>query len=172
MFSLTDLEKLIAHEIETHIYCAENGNLQPYQILRRGTSNYLKTQEGLAIYNQDLVAAGGLRNALLNFHAVLWARELGFRAVFNRLSEYLSVEDAWKISVKVKRGLSDTGNRGAFVKNLLYYWGYLEIKDYLSQGGNFEDLFLGKFELSQLDLIKQIEGLKRPLYLPRSVENL
>lgn len=169
-FSQWDIDKLIAHEIETHIYCTENGKLQPYQILRRGTAHYLRTQEGLAVYNQSQEVSGGSADALLGFHAVLWAREMGFRAVFEKLKQYVSEDRAWKTAVKVKRGLSDTGKPGAFVKNALYWWGCQQVEDYLKQGGDYEDLFLGKYELSQLDLVKGIEGLVKPKYLPRSAK--
>lgn len=165
-FSKWDIDKLIAHEIETHIFCTENGKRQPYQIFRRGTGNYLKTQEGLAVYHQSRVVEGGQNDALLAFHAVMWSREMGFRSVYNRLKKYVSKDKAWKTTVKAKRGMTDTSKPGAFMKNALYYWGYLEIVEYLEKGGDFKDLFLGKFELKQIDLIKQVEGIKEATYLP------
>jgi alpha-L-glutamate ligase-like protein/uncharacterized protein (TIGR02421 family) len=172
LFSQWDIDKLIAHEIETHIYCTENGKLQPYQILRRGTAHYLRTQEGLAVYNQNLAVEGGTRDALLGFHAVFWAREMGFRQLFETLKKYVSEDRAWKTAVKVKRGMSDTGQTGAFIKNALYWWGCYQVEQYMKQGGNYEDLFVGKFEISQIDLVKGIEGLVEPKYLPRSAEQL
>ncbi len=170
LFSQWDIDKLIAHEIETHIYCTENGKLQPYQILRRGTAHYLRTQEGLAVYNQSLAVEGGKRDALLGFQAVLWGRELGFRGVFEKLKNYVSEQRAWKTAVKIKRGLSDTGKPGAFIKNALYWWGCHQVEQYIKDGGNYQDLFLGKFEISQIDLVKGIKELVVPKYLPRSAE--
>lgn len=170
-FSQWDIDKLIAHEIETHIYCTENGKLQPYQILRRGTAHYLRTQEGLAVYNQSQVVEGGTRDALLGFHAALWARSMSFREVFDMLKKYVSEERAWKTTVKIKRGMSDTGRSGAFIKNALYWWGCQQVEQYLKQGGEYKDLFVGKFEISQIDLVKGIEGLVEPKYMPRSAES-
>lgn len=167
MFSRWDIDKLIAHEIETHVYCTENGKLQPYQILRRGTAHYLRTQEGLAVYNQSQVVEHGIRDALVGFHAVMLAIKGGFREVFEQLKHYVDEDVAWKTTVKVKRGMTDTSQPGAFVKNALYWWGYQQVEDHLRHGGSFEDLFLGKFELGQLDLVKKIEGLVAPKYLPR-----
>ena len=43
----------IAHEIETHAFTAMNGALQPYKIFQRGLADYLMTEEGLAVYNQE-----------------------------------------------------------------------------------------------------------------------
>ena len=165
-FTPEDIDKLVAHEIETHIYCTENGKLQPYYIFRRGTAGYLKTQEGLAIYHQSRVVDEGARGALIGFHAVLKGGELGFRGLYEWATHYLDSEQAWMMAVKVKRGLQDSSLPGAFPKNALYYWGYLEVKDYVDQGGKWEDLFLGKFELSQLPLIRNIPGIVEAKYLP------
>jgi len=166
-FSETDLKKLIAHEVETHIYSTENGKLQPYLLFRRGTAHYLKTQEGLAVYHQNQVVPGTMNNAILGFHAVMWARELGFRKVFERLRKYVSAEEAWRLTVKAKRGMTNTSRPGAFLKNALYFWGYVEVQQHLEQGGSFEELFFGKFSLHQLGLILQIPGMKPPRYLPQ-----
>ena len=169
-FSRWDVDKLIAHEIETHIFCTENGKLQPYQILRRGTGHYLKTQEGLAVYVQNEVVEGGVRDALVGFQAVMMGRELGFRELYNELVKVSSEEQAWKTAVKVKRGLSDTAQPGSFMKNALYYWGYVEVEAFVKQGGNLKDLFVGKFEIHQLPLIQQIPDLREAQYLPRILD--
>ncbi|MDP3975450.1 MAG: DUF1704 domain-containing protein [bacterium] len=167
-FSRQDIDKLIAHEIEIHVYCTENGKLQPYQIFHRGTAGYLRTQEGLAVYHQNQVISGGTREAIIGFNSVLWARSDGFRELFEKLLHFsASEEEAWKAAVKVKRGLSDTGKPGAFCKNMLYYWGYCEIDEYVKGGGVFEDLFLGKFELSQMELIKSIPGVVAAKFMPK-----
>lgn len=166
LFSELDVQKLIAHEIETHIFCAENGKNQPYQILRRGTAGYLKTQEGLAVFQQGLVLPKSIFSALIGFHAVLWAREAGFREVFDRLTPWMSRPEAWRTTLKVKRGMTDTGRPGVFPKNAWYYWGYLEVVEYLQKGGLYQDLFLGKFHLSQLPLIRKIPGIREPIFRP------
>ncbi|MDF2379156.1 MAG: DUF1704 domain-containing protein [Candidatus Gracilibacteria bacterium] len=169
MFSDYDLQKLIAHEIETHIYCTENGKQQPFQIFRRGTAGYLKTQEGLAVYHQSEVVDGGVRNAVIGLNAVVWAQTMSFREIYNKGLEYLDQNDAWKLAVKVKRGMNDTSKPGGFTKNALYYWGYREIAQYLENDGEYRDLFLGKFELSQLDLIRQMKDLVKPQILPEKM---
>jgi hypothetical protein len=168
LFSEEDLLKLVAHEIETHVYCTENGKDQPYHIFRRGTAHYLKTQEGLAVYHQNQVVPGTMNNAILGFHAVLWGRTMSFRKVFEKLLSYLSPEEAWKMTVKAKRGMSDTGRPGAFMKNALYFWGYREVAAFLEKGGKFDDLFSGKFSLHQMDLIRQIPGMKPARYIPQT----
>jgi hypothetical protein len=159
MFSAMDVEKLVAHEIETHIFCSENGKLQPYQIFQRGFSNYLKTQEGLAVYNQVLATGDKSRNATVGILAVEWGKAIGFSELFNRLLDHLDRGEAWRMAVKVKRGLGDTGKPGAFYKNALYFWGWKEVESYLDQGGDYEDLYMGKIALEHLELIKKLDGL-------------
>jgi hypothetical protein len=53
-FSEDRLKGTIAHEIETHAFTAMNGALQPYKIFQRGLADYLTTEEGLAVYNQEM----------------------------------------------------------------------------------------------------------------------
>ncbi len=165
-FSRWDVDKLIAHEIEVHVYCTENGKEQPFQILQRGTAHYLKTQEGLAVYWQDKAVKDGIRNSIIGFQAVMWGREMGFVELFEKLCTLGTKKQAWSTAVKVKRGMSDTSLPGAFMKNALYYWGYLEVIHFLDQGGAFEDLFYGKYSIADVDLVKELEGLVKPKYLP------
>jgi len=54
-FTQKAVDALIAHEIETHILCAENAQHQPYHILQKGTAGYLETQEGLASFSQNRI---------------------------------------------------------------------------------------------------------------------
>lgn len=168
-FSEKRIENLILHEIETHILTAENGKYQPYEIFRQGTANYLTTQEGLAIYNQetfktdDSVGARGIHS----FLAVYWALHYSFSEVCERLRAVgLSEERAFQTALKVKRGLSDTVAPGAFTKNCVYYLGYLRIQEFAQNGGDLKSLYIGKISLEELDIYKQIKEIKRPTYLP------
>ena len=54
VFTKESLKRLIAHEIESHIYRYENGVRQPYLIFAKGLSKEtLKTEEGLAVYVEE-----------------------------------------------------------------------------------------------------------------------
>ncbi|HAU39631.1 MAG: ketopantoate hydroxymethyltransferase [Candidatus Peregrinibacteria bacterium GW2011_GWF2_43_17] len=163
MFSEKRMKMLIAHEIETHVLTAENGKKQPYKILQNGMAGYLKTQEGLAIRNQMQLGEKTYWPAL-SVLAIDTALHGSFSDVVALIESYgCDLERAFKIAVKVKRGIEDTSLPGAFTKDSLYFKGYLEIKAFEEAGGDINDLYFGKFDLKDLDLVKKMRlGDRRP----------
>lgn len=169
-FSLERIESLIVHEIETHIITAENGKIQSYELFNRGHANYLPTQEGLAMYNvekQRHIPFSKNQRA----HALVVAMEIALKSSFtNTYNELLKhnfeAKQAFRTTMKLKRGLSDTSKSGAFTKDVIYYKGYQKIKDFVGTGGNLKDLYIGKFDLDDLGTIKKIPGVREAKILP------
>lgn len=160
------LRSLIVHEIETHILTAENGKLQPYRIFNRGLANYLKTQEGLAVYNQEYIS-GEKSLVALSVAAIDIGLENSFSDVFNWLiSQGIAGDRAFKIVSKIKRGLSDTSKAGAFTKDLVYFEGAKAISEFVENGGDLKRLYIGKIALEDLDIVEKIPGIVEPKYLP------
>lgn len=162
---------LVAHEIETHILTAENGKYQQYHLFNRGFGDYLETQEGLAIWNQEQVLTHDVeknyRSALLVF-IVDYAEEHSFAETYDYcLKLGFDENDSFQTVLKVKRGLHDTGKPGAFTKELSYFAGYIQIQNFITAGGNLKDLYYGKYNLKDLELIKKIPGLVAPKILPK-----
>jgi len=169
-FSENRLRMVIAHEIETHILTAENGKAQNYQLFNRGFANYLQTQEGLAIWNQEQVSMveneKNYRAAILVF-VVNFAMKHGFAATFDYCRKLgMTKKRAFQTTLKVKRGLEDTSKPGAFTKDMIYFTGYHQIKAFVEQGGDLKDLYYGKYNLDDLELIKQVPFLVEPRILP------
>lgn len=165
-FSSREIKALIVHEIETHILTAENGKSQPYMIFSRGLAGYLTTQEGLAVYNTEKMF-GVRRRSMLSVLASKRAMESSFSDVFDFLRG-LRVPDerAFQVTMKVKRGLEDTGQPGGFTKDIIYLKGREEIKEFVQKGGELKDLYRGKFNLRDLDLVLKIPNLREYSYLP------
>jgi len=170
-FSPANIQALIAHEIETHVLTAENGDHQPFGLFRRGFANYLDTQEGLAIYSQNRVLPpyhdkrhGPERNIL----AVAFAMEHSFAETRKYLVEELGYDQSKALNktIDIKRGLTNTEEPGGFTKGVVYYRGLRAIEQYLMQGGDLIKLFIGKIALEDLDLIAQIPNVKPALVIP------
>ncbi|MFA6527950.1 MAG: tyrosine/phenylalanine carboxypeptidase domain-containing protein, partial [Candidatus Gracilibacteria bacterium] len=70
------------------------------------------------------------------------------------------------VAVKVKRGFEDTSLKGAFTKDYLYFKGFKAVKEFESTGGDVRDLYVGKFNLRDLDVVKKIPNLVKARYLP------
>lgn len=172
MFPPADLRGLIAHEIETHVLTAENGDHQPYAIFRSGFANYLDTQEGLAIFNQNrfLPPHHDKRlDAVRSLLSVAFALEHSFVDTRDYLERELgySAEKALNKAMDIKRGIGDTGEAGAFTKGIVYYRGLRAIEHFVETGGDLKRLYIGKIALEDLDLLEKVAGVKEPLLLPR-----
>lgn len=169
-FSKNRLKMLIAHEVEAHIYTAENGKAQPYQIFQRGTGGYLMTQEGLAIYNQERAVPELTDKHFWNAALVVaihMAQKGSFRDVFDAMKKLgYADERAFKFALKAKRGLEDTSKPGAFTKDLLYFRGKQMIEDFVENGGDLRRLYIGKIDLPSLSEIESLAFLVAPKYLP------
>ena len=169
-FSEKSIKDLIVHEIETHILTAEKGKNQPYEIFNRGLANYLITQEGLATYNVTTQNKEGIKNRYKSL-ALILATDVAMNASFVEtfekiLSLGIPIDQALRISLKVKRGLSDTSKKGAFTKDIIYYKGYREVQNFVENGGKIKDLYVGKLNLNDIEEINKIEGLTSPKHLP------
>ncbi len=169
-FSADRLKGTIAHEIETHAFTAMNGALQPHKIFQRGLADYLMTEEGLAVYNQETTESSDTIKKYWPASSVIGIHEAmkgSFVDVYQKIVELdFGAERAWKVALKAKRGLGDTSQPGAFTKDFVYYKGHKMIKAFVAKGGDLRDLYYGKTNLDDLEIVKKVKGLKKPMYLP------
>ncbi|WP_187266022.1 tyrosine/phenylalanine carboxypeptidase domain-containing protein [Alkalisalibacterium limincola] len=167
------VDPLIQHEIGTHVVTHHNGSQQPLTQLASGLAHYDALQEGLGVLAEYLagylpaermrVIAGRVIAADMMLHGTTFAD------VFACLDdEYqLDTHDAFDVTVRAFRG-------GGLTKDAVYLAGLSDILDYLSEGEPFEDLFIGKFALSQMDTLRELAGqgwVHPPDVMPRYLEN-
>ncbi len=169
-FSRKEVKRLIAHEIETHIFRIENGRLQPYSIFAQGFPGPETTEEGLAVWAEfRRVRNDYERRRIIAARTVGVERALhrSFFEVFEHLIGFnLHPDSAWDICVRVKRGLRDTSRLGAFTKDHHYFKGYLEIKQYLKKGGDLRDLYVGKINVASVERLSRLSAVIPPKFLP------
>jgi len=168
-FSKAFLKRIIVHEIGTHVVRAENGEHQPFKFFRRGLPGYLMTEEGLAVYNEEINKC--LNNYILKVYAgrvlaIEMAMKDSFRVTYSMLRQFFTRGTAWRLTVRAKRGLIDTSQPGAFTKDIAYLKGYLAIKKFVAGGGDARKLYYGKVGLQHIELLKNIDGLVNPKMLP------
>ena len=171
VFNQTRIESLIIHEIETHILTAENGKKQPYEIFNRGLANYLTTQEGLAMFNVEQQQNSPFEENLKALSHVICIYESiknSFAETFSKLIELgIAEEQAFRSCLKAKRGFYDTSRHGAFTKDYIYYKGYYQIKDFISNNGKLQDLYIGKIDTKDIEKVKMISGIVEAKILPK-----
>ncbi len=170
-FERTHIDALIAHEIETHTLTAENGAHQGYMLFRNGCANYLDTQEGLAIFNQNRIYSPFHEkryNPPRNLLGLAYSLEHSLAQTRAYLREELGYSEDKSLSqaIAMKRGLSDTAEPGGFTKSVVYFRGLQAIEQFLKDGGDLARLYVGKIALEDLELVEQIEDLEQPLLLP------
>lgn len=169
-FSEDRLMGTIAHEVETHAFTAMNGALQPYKIFQRGLADYLMTEEGLAVYNQERTESSDTIKKYWPASSVIGIVEAmkgSFVDVYHKvLGLGFGSERAWRVALKAKRGMVDTSKPGAFTKDAIYFKGHKMIQAFVENGGDLKDLYYGKTNLEDRETIKKVKGLKAPIYLP------
>lgn len=156
-FSEQDIEKLIVHEIQTHALRSIRGSKQTLDILEAGTAHYLETEEGLAVFHEeqaDLLSHKSKKYLALKVMAINWAMKESFSSVYQRLLEYLPPENAFRTTFRVKRGLADTSQSGAFSKDIIYMAGFLKVKSLSKE--DRQTLMVGKVSVNQLPVIKEL----------------
>jgi alpha-L-glutamate ligase-like protein/uncharacterized protein (TIGR02421 family) len=175
VFSENHLKTLLAHEIETHVFRTENARQQKYKLLKKGTASYLETEEGLAIYNQNLVSESqGRRKQRIFLRAIgaFMGKKMSFLELFMFGQDEFGLDalSAFKNCLRVKRGLRDTGELASFTKDTIYFTGQEKIKDFIKYA-SLEDLKLlysCKCGLKDLDVLKKLD-LQDPKFLPKFI---
>lgn len=162
-FTDHELKRLVVHEIGTHITRAENAKKQKYKLFLIGFPDYLSTEEGLAVYNEE--KAGLLTNNIVKHYAgrvvaVDLALNNSFSTTYNSLSESFPKEIAWNLTLRAKRGISNTSLPGSYTKDYVYLKGYYDVKNFIKKGGNVNELYTGKIGVQHVPLLKQLNDNK------------
>lgn len=161
------VNRIIVHEIGTHILRFENGTNQPYKIFSLGLTNYLPTEEGLAVVNEELnncLTRSTLKTYAARVIAVHKGLRCNFRETYNYIVPYVGKENAFEITLRVKRGLGNTLWAGAFTKDYLYLKGYLDVKKFLMYEGDMRKLYYGKVALGDIKTVEKMPGLINPMF--------
>ena len=150
---------LIHHEIGTHALTYFNGKFQPFKQLYVGLPGYDETQEALAVFSEYL--CGELSGSRLRLLAarVLAAYQMtqgaSFTEVYDQLTEEYNFARsmAFNITLRVFRG-------GGLTKDVVYLKGLIKLLAYLKDGNDFEPFFTGKFSISHMDIIRELNWRK------------
>ncbi len=126
------LQRLVAHEVLTHILCQHNGEKQHWHIFSYGFPGYLTTQEGLAVMNEihcepdqrEAILKRTATSALLSHAAANTSGE----ELMKKLLEIYKPGDAWRSFVRLKRGLIDTTQPGTVGRQNVYFLGINNIQ--------------------------------------------
>ncbi|WP_420453392.1 tyrosine/phenylalanine carboxypeptidase domain-containing protein [Ilumatobacter sp.] len=154
---------LVAHEVGVHVITRYNGRRQPLRLFESGFAHYDVLQEGLATFCEFL--AGCLPPTRLRVLAArVVAADLAIahepiEEIFDVLHRHhgLGAEPAFDVAVRAKRG-------GGLTKDAVYLAGLRDLLAWLADGGDIEQVFLGKYSLTERHLVSDLleEGLLVP----------
>lgn len=106
----------------------------------------------------------------MNYYAAYMAKELSFVDLFKDLEKYVDSPQArWKFCLRVKRGLTDTSQKGGLYKDQVYLEGAVKVLK-MRNKLNFKALLCGKISLDDYhrDAIYTIinyEGVQYPPFM-------
>lgn len=167
------VEALLHHEVGTHMLTYFNGRVHPLRLLYNGLAGYEALQEGIAVFSEYL--CGGLTVPRLR---VLAARVLSAHSMIEgstfvdlyrllRSEHHFGKREAYSISLRTFRG-------GGLIKDVIYLRGLHELLEYLREGNDLTELFVGKIALHHLPCITELRdrGVLRDVPLrPRYLDD-
>ena len=159
-FTSLDLKRLLVHEIQTHYQRYYNATKLPFKILERGTAQYVATEEGLAVYMEHI------HNVLSKAQLYIYAGRVVATYLCTKKSFYdifiilrnlgFKDEDAYSITLRSKRNIKDTSQKGGYTRDYVYFQGFLEVSKHIEKNPqDFEKLFIGKIKLKDLRTLKK-----------------
>lgn len=153
-----NLTGIIHHEIETHLLRRYNYEQQLWFKKRKkyGLSlEYARTEEGLAVVHELLDRQDkSLFKSALNYLSVDLALHSDFRTVFDFFYQHFNqdFESSWFLTLKKKRGLTDTARPGCITKDIVYFEGAIVVLEWLKTNDfTLEKLYYGKIALEDAD---------------------
>jgi len=154
-FLETRVAAVLNHEIGTHIVTHHNGSAQPFFHLQVGLAGYQVLQEGLAVFAEYL--SGGLNRARIRQIAGrviavdLVTQGASFIDTFQWLKgqHNFGASTAYAMAMRVHRS-------GGFTKDAVYLQGVLEVQTLLQGGHKLENLLIGKFASSHVNIVEEL----------------
>jgi uncharacterized protein (TIGR02421 family) len=175
-----EARSLYLHEVETHVFTAQNGAAQPrLSFLQAGGPRSTRTQEGLAVFSEFYAHAltlPRLRRLVDRVHLVGMAEDgASFVDLYRHLTgagrdERSAYLDAMRVC---RGGLCEGG--APFTKDAAYLAGFVEVYDFMRIAVTHdrreipEVLVSGRFALDDVDALLELRRaglLEEPVFVP------
>lgn len=154
------IRKTIIHEVGTHSLRGYNGYETGYDVFGKpNITSYLDDEEGLALYNEEkygVLRKKDLKRRAAMVYAVYLSQKFSFRDVFNSLRAVYPRKSAFNVTLRVKRGMSDTTKPGGFNKDIVYFRGFLNLRKKLEGDKlSYRYLYAGKIPFDYIYLVEE-----------------
>lgn len=165
----SSLHQVFDHEIQTHYLRSFNHSLQAWKKDFPTSRRKARiTEEGLALINTYQKQPEPFRKQFIITAAEGIALHGSFREVFEYLKSWQIADDtAWRLTLKQKRGLSDTSQPGGFLKSHIYLEGARQVFKWVEHHPEkLQYLYAGKLATTDLDEIIKTDSLAQNMVLP------
>lgn len=161
IFREKELLSVLAHEIDTHLIRHLNWLKSGWNILKSGTANYLKDEEGLAIYNASKILPEEYEKDSIykKYYLVKESENRDFRKTFELLS-FLNpdkdIEKLFKWVLRIKKGIEHTSikHQGTvFIKDKIYLEWYDMVKKRMKDWESTDRIYKGKIKINDVCFI-------------------
>lgn len=160
-----EIGAILSHEIGTHFRRYLNGKETELKLFQFGTGYYLSDEEGFAIYRSfKHLPEWYEKNAMyLKYYLLSVADMLSFSETIDLIRSLYpekSNESIFSDAVRLKRGISHSEIRWVhgttYQKDKIYLDGYMRVKKWIDEGGDYEKLFYGKIKINDLKIIDML----------------
>eukprot|EP00929_Paragymnodinium_shiwhaense_P012863 TRINITY_DN120749_c0_g1_i1.p1 TRINITY_DN120749_c0_g1~~TRINITY_DN120749_c0_g1_i1.p1 ORF type:complete len:1094 (-),score=361.32 TRINITY_DN120749_c0_g1_i1:53-3334(-) len=162
------------HEVGTHLLRMMNDECQAWHGNRERfkLANPWTTEEGFATLNTYITMPSKLMAPqALRYWAVCRGAQLGFVELFHEIMGYFSdPKRAWQMCCRIKRGMIDTSQPGAFYMDQAYFRGAVEILQHIDEI-DFARLYGGQIALQDMDKVHFVLR-KEVVRLPRFMNTI
>lgn len=156
--------RLLTHEIEVHALRTANGAKSPLHLLERGCAGYIKTDEGLAMYFQEVMLADEspkiIHAGYLEAYTVALTEQHDFAGVFKELCQVTTAKKAWRLCVRAYRGITMPTKAGlGFYRDHVYRSGFMAVQAAHRAGGLkfFDAVFSGNISVDDLPVLTELK---------------
>lgn len=166
-----DFAGLLRHEIGTHYLRRYNHRLHHLENLKADDQG--RTEEGIAILHTYLFHPQPvLYKSALRYVAAAWGQTQSFSQIYNQLRDRgVSHREAWRATLRTKRGLTDTSQPLSFTKDIMYLEGIIKVLRWLQDTSHDpHQLYQGQLSLAQIEAQPALEA--NQLVLPPFMHNL
>ncbi len=157
----TEIIGMLHHEIGTHIYRRLNDENKFWHEKREKfeLKNHIETEEGLAVLNGHYNRKHPyLWNTAVRYLACAYAGKLSFAKTYKAMTEYIDDrERRFNMTLRAKRGLTDTSKPGGYTKDQVYLRGVMKVSKWLKDNDFDADrLYVGKVAIEDLERLEPL----------------
>lgn len=172
--------RLLTHEIEVHALRTANGAASKLHLLERGCAGYIQTDEGLAMYYQEIMLADETPKTIQagwwEAYTVALTEQYDFAGVYNKLCKLTSADKAWRLCLRAYRGITKPTTAGlGFYRDHVYRTGFMAVQAAHRTGGMkfLEKVFAGNVQSDDLPALDElgIKGGRQPEMVAKRIVN-